>query len=164
MSIATTGTAVPRKWPRGRVLLALLAVSAALNLFFIAGAVWTRVHAPPAAASFDQRFQRIGDELNLDPQQRIAFDRYTAAMRLRRENMRRQIAPLFDAARQEIGKPQADADQIFRLLDEAAQKRREFQREAIVQTLDFLAVLSPTQRSQFVAIVRERRAAHLDSR
>jgi len=53
--------------------------------------------------------------------------------------------------------------QIMRLFDEAAEKRREFQRETAAQTLDFLAILSPAQRSKFVAIARERRAPWLRS-
>ena len=76
----------------------------------------------------------------------------------------KQVAPLFGAAWEEIGKPQADAAQVMRLFDEAGEKRREFQREAIGQTLAFLAILSPAQRAKFVAIAQERwtrgRASH----
>jgi hypothetical protein len=71
--------------------------------------------------------------------------------------MHEQVAPLIGAAWEEIAKPQADAAEVMRLFDEAAEKRREFQREATSQTLDFLASLSPAQRSKFVAVARERR-------
>lgn len=161
MSLSTAGTAVGRNWQRTRVLLALLAISAALNLFFIGGALWTRLHPLPAAQSFDDRFQAMADQLALDPQQRAAFDRFAAAMRLHRQEMRRQVAPLMDAARQEMGKPQADPKQVFALLDQVSAKRHEFQHDAVAQTLAFLATLSPDQRSKFVAITRERwPAAH----
>jgi Spy/CpxP family protein refolding chaperone len=96
-------------------------------------------------------------QLDLDPQQRIAFNAYAAAMRARTEKMHEQVAPLIGAAWEEIAKPQADAAQIMRLFDEAAERRREFQREASAQTLDLLAILTPAQRSKFVEIVRERR-------
>src|SRR5712692_7358797 len=96
-------------------------------------------------------------ELNLEPQQRAGFDAYVAAMRTRTEKMREQAGPLINAAWEEVAKPQADAAQVMRLFDEATEKRREFQREATARTLDFLAILTPAQRSKFVAIAQERR-------
>ncbi len=47
------------------------------------------------------------------------------------------------------------------LFDEAAEKRRAFQRDTTAATLKFLATLSPEQRSKFVTLVRERRALWL---
>lgn len=162
MSVAAAGGRSATGRPRSRLVLTLLALSVALNLFFIAGAVWTRLHAradwPPSA---EQRFQQMAAQLDLDATQRAGFDRYVAAMRARTGNMRGQVAPLIGAAWEEIGKPQADAAQIMRLFDEAADKRRGFQREAMAQTLAFLAVLSPAQRAKFVAIARERRDSWL---
>ena len=104
-------------------------------------------------------------ELDLNPQQRIGFDRYFA----------RDARPHRDDARAE---PPADRQQpgtrspsrtptsakITRRFDEAAEKRRRFQHEATAQTLDFLAILSPEQRAKFVAIARERRAPWLRQR
>ena len=158
MSMAAAGTTAPMSRPRRRLLLTLLALSIALNLFFVGGAAWSRLHARSEWPSPEQRYQQMAAELDLDSQQRIGFDRYVAAMRARAQNMREQVAPLIGAAWQEIGKPQADPAQVMRLFDEAAEKRREFQREATAQTLAFLAVLSPPQRSKFVAIAHDRRA------
>ena len=151
----------PTGWLSRRALVILLVVSAVLNLCFVAGAVWTRWHAPARWASAEQRYQKMAGDLDLDAQQRIGFDRYVAAMRARTDKMRQQVAPLIGTAWEEIAKPQADAVQVMRLFDEAAEKRREFQREASAQTLAFLAVLSPAQRSKFVAMARERRAPGL---
>jgi Spy/CpxP family protein refolding chaperone len=80
-------------------------------------------------------------------------------MRTRTEKMRQQVAPLIGSAWEEVAKPQADEAQVMRLFDEAALKRREFQREASAETLKFLTLLTPAQRSKFVAIARERRAS-----
>ena len=154
MSGAAVDAAAPSKQSRPRLLLALLALSIALNLFFIAGAAWFRLHGPARWQNSEQRYQRMAAELDLDAQQRIAFDRYVAAMRARTANMQLQMAPLIDSAWAEIAQPQADAVDIMRLFDEAAGKRREYQREAITQTLAFLAVLSPEQRTKFSAIAR----------
>jgi Spy/CpxP family protein refolding chaperone len=151
----------PTGWLGRRMLVILLIVSALLNFCFLAGAAWTRWHASARWASAEQRYQEMARELDLDPKQRIGFDSYVAAMRAHTEKMHRQVAPLIGSAWEEIAKPQADAARIMRLFDEAAEKRREFQREASAQTLDFLAILSPAQRSEFVAVARERRAPWL---
>ena len=162
MSTAEAGSAgqagAPTGWPGRRVLVVLLILSAILNLCFIAGAAWTRLHEPARSGDLEQRYQRMAAELNLEPQQRAGFDAYVAAMRTRTEKMREQVGPLINAAWEEIGKPQADVAQVMRLFDDAAQKRREFQRETTARTLDFLAILTPAQRTKFVAIAHERRA------
>ena len=78
----------------------------------------------------EQRYQQMAGELDLTPGQRTGFDAYVAAMRTRTGKMRQQVAPLIGSAWEEIAKPQADGAQVMRLFDEAAEKRREFQREA----------------------------------
>ena len=158
MSMATAGQpGAPAGWRGRRVLVILLVVSVVLNLCFIAGAAWTRWHAPARWADTEQRYQRMAGELDLTPEQRTGFDAYVAAMRTRTAKMRQQVAPLIGSAWEEIAKPKADEAQVMRLFDEAAEKRREFQREASAETLKLLAILSPAQRNKFVAIARERR-------
>jgi len=164
VSDAASGTTAPRGRPRRRLLITLLVVSALLNLCFIAGASWTHWYAPTPGAIQEERYQRMGAELDLDAKQRQAFDAYVAAMRSNTEKMRQQVGPLFGAAWREIGKPEADSAQVLRLFDEAAEKRRGLQRDMAAQTLEFLATLSPAQRSKFVAIVRERRSSWLRPR
>lgn len=164
MSAATAGPSAASGWPRRRLLLALLVISAVLNLCFVAGAVWTRLHAPAGWPSPEQRYQQMAAELDLNPQQRIGFDRYVAAMRAHTEKMHQQIRPLIGSTWDEIAKPDADVGQITGRFDEASEKWRQFQHEATIQTVDFLSILSPEQRSKFVAIARERRAPWLRSR
>ena len=157
MSTAAAGTTASPGRPDRRVLVILLILSLLLNVCFLAGAAWTWLHPPARWGDLEQRYQRMATELNLEPQQRTGFDAYVAAMRNRTEKMREQVTPLFNAAWEEIAKPQAEAAQVMRLFDEATEKRREFQREATARTIDFLAILSPAQRSKFVAIAHERR-------
>ena len=158
MSAATAGPTPATGWPRRRLLLGLLVVSVMLNLFFVAGAGWSRWHAQAHWPGPEQRYRQMAAQLDLDPQQRIGFDAYVAAMRAHTDKMHDQVAPLIGSAWEEIAKPQADVAQVMRLFDQAADKRREFQREATARTLDLLAILSPAQRSKFVALARERRA------
>ena len=153
MSATAAGTTRLGRPPQ-RLVLMLLALSVALNLFFVGGALWIRLH-PHAVLSFqERRFQRMASELDLAPQQHVGFDRYVAAMRARTARMHQQLAPLFGAAWEEMAKPQANEAQVMQLFDEASSKRREFQREATSQTLTFLATLSPAQRTKFLSIVQ----------
>jgi Spy/CpxP family protein refolding chaperone len=154
-----TPPGTPTGWLSRRVLIVLLAISVVLNLCFVAGAAWSWWRAPVRWVSMEQRYQQMAGELDLTPQQKTGFDAYVAAMRARTEKMRQQVGQLMGSAWDEIAKPQADEAQVMRLFDEAGEKRREFQREAGTQTLKFLAVLTPEQRSKFVAIARERRGS-----
>jgi Spy/CpxP family protein refolding chaperone len=159
MSAMTAHPSAPTGWARRRWLTALLIISVALNLFFMAGAAWTQLHRPAAMSGFEPHYEQMAARLKLDPQQKIGFHKYVAAMRARTDKMREQVEPVISAAWGEIAKPHADVSQVMQLFDDASEKRRAFQREAAVQTLDFLSILSPAQRDAFVQIARERRAA-----
>jgi len=158
VTTATAGRTVSRGWRTQRLMLVLLVVSLALNLCFIAGAVWTRMRAPPTAA---ERFQQMGNELNLNAEQRERFQNYVRTMRTRSQSMREETEPLIAAAWADAAKPQPDEPKIARAFDQAADKRRAFQRDSTNDTLAFLATLSPEQRAKFVAIARERRGPWL---
>ena len=106
-----------------------------------------------------ERYQEIASELDLNAQQRAAFDQYIAAMRGRADQMRQDTEPLMGAAWDELAKPQPDEAKVTQLFDQAGDKRRGFQRDATVQTMALLATLSPAQRTKFVVLMRERRAA-----
>lgn len=159
MSILTAERAAADGRSRRGMLIAVLIVSAVLNVFFVAGAAWTRLHPPAEIAGMEPHYDQMANRLQLDAQQRAGFSKYVAAMRARTDKMREQIDPVINEAWAEVAKPQADVSQIMRLFDDAAEKRRAFQREAAVQTLDFLSILNPAQRATFVEIARERRSA-----
>ena len=156
MSTVTAGGGVSRGWPRQGLLAALLIVSAALNLFFVAGAAWTRWQPSVEATGTAEHYRQLASELDLDARQRAAFDRYVAAMRSRSASVHQQVRRLIGGVWNELEKPQADTKQLQRLLDEVAEKRRESVQEAMTQTLEFMSILSPTQRSKFVAASRDR--------
>jgi periplasmic protein CpxP/Spy len=156
--MASVATTVLSRWPHRRVLLAVLVVSLVLNVCFVAGVAWTRINTPPANV-YEAFFQRIPAELQLDDKQRTIFDRFTAASRGRYERMRQQVAPLFAGAWEEMAKPGAKTEEVTRQFAEVAGKRQEAQRDTVVETLEFLSVLSPDQRSKFVNLVRERRSS-----
>jgi Spy/CpxP family protein refolding chaperone len=158
MSVATaTGAGARRVTPR-RLWPALLAVSVALNLCFVAGAVWSRVNAPATAPSASDRFHRLGAKLDLTDEQRGAFQAYVAATMERTARQRREIDPLLDAAWAEVAKPQPDNSALIQRFDDVAARWRGFQHDAVNSTLALLAKLTPDQRAKFVADELERRA------
>jgi Spy/CpxP family protein refolding chaperone len=156
---AAASVAAGRGQRYSRLLIAVLVISLVLNLCFVAGAAWTRLHAPPGGRNLVERYQEIASELDLNAQQRAAFDQYIAAMRGRADQMLQDTEPLMGAAWDELAKPQPDEAKVTQLFDQAGDKRRGFQRDATVQTMALLATLSPAQRAKFVALMRERRAA-----
>lgn len=159
MSAAAAAPGAARRREHSRLLIAVLVISLVLNLCFIAATLWFRLHAPPAGRNLAERYQEIASQLDLDAQQRAAFDRYIAAMRSRADQMRQETDPLMAAGWDELAKPQPDEAKVTQLFEQAGEKRRGFQHDATAQTLALLATLSPEQRAKFVALMRERRAA-----
>ena len=94
---AAASVAAGRGQRYSRLLIAVLVISLVLNLCFVAGAVWTRLHAPPSVRNLVERYQEIASELDLNAQQRAAFDQYIAAMRGRADQMRQDTDPLMGA-------------------------------------------------------------------
>ena len=133
-----------------------LALSLALNLFFVIGAMWIRIHAPAPMPSAEDRLAQMAGELNLDPQQRQAFAQYSQTMRRLLESMHKQVQPLVASAWSEVGKPQAEQARVMQLFDRADQQRRIFVQDITTTTLSFLATLSPEQRAQFVKLAHQR--------
>ena len=152
----TLASATARGTARHPLLWVALALSLALNLCFVAGAVWIRVQAPALPASPAERLQRIGTELQLDPKQRQAFVRYTEDLRTHMQQMHEKVEPLMSAAWAELAKPDPDQATAARLFDEAGQTRRGLQRELLAPTLAFLSTLSPEQRAKFVELFHRR--------
>ena len=153
MSIAS---AAARGGVRSHLLWLILTLSLALNLFFMAGALWVRFNGPPVPMNAEERLQRIGAQLGLDPQQTEAFEQYSQAIRTRMQAMHKAVGPLMHNAWAEVAKPDADEAKVVELFDEAGQTRRGFMRELAPVTLSFLAKLSPDQRAKFVELIQQR--------
>jgi Spy/CpxP family protein refolding chaperone len=140
-----------RQW-----LWVLLAASLALNLFFVAGALWIRFNEPFAPATPDERLQQMARELGLDPPQRQAFVQYAQTMREQLAHMRESVRPLIGEAWSEVAKPQSDEGRVMQLLDRVAAERRGFQQKLTTMTHAFLAQLTPEQRAKFIVLARQR--------
>ena len=158
MSVTFAGAARGRGMPRQRLLIAVLAISLALNVCVIAGAVWNRVNLPETQGA-TERFRNLETSLNLNGQQRMAFEAYIATARARNVQLRQDIEPLLDAAWAELGKDQPDEAVVLQRFGDASTRWRASQRETVEATLALLATLNPDQRAKFIAAERERRAS-----
>ena len=152
----TAASVALRPGSRRHLFWVILVLSLALNLCFIAGALWIRVQGPPLPMTPEQRLQQIEPQLALDPQQKAAFDEYARTVRSRVQSMHEAIEPQVANAWSELAKPDADQAKIMQLFDQAGEQRRAFRPELVTATFTFLAKLTPEQRAKFVELARQR--------
>lgn len=131
-----------------------VALSLALNVFFVGGALWTRLHAPPPLTR-EERLDQMSAALALDTQQRQALAQYSQTMHSWLEEMRNKSQPLIRAAWSEVSNPQADDTKVMQLLDEATQIRRAYLGKVTAATIVFLKTLSPEQRAEFIKVAHQ---------
>lgn len=153
MSVASIAA---RSSARHHLLWVVLALSLALNLCFVGGALWVRLHEPAPPGNAEERLRQIEPQLSLNSQQAQEFRRYAQTVRGRITAMHDAVEPLIGNAWSELAKANVDEARVVQLFDEAAQQRRAFRRELTTTTLSFLATLSPEQRAKFVELARQR--------
>ena len=127
----------------------LLAVSVALNVFFVGGHVYARRMAesqvePEAAGPAHPAFARLG----LTPEQRENLMKLRGKARERTKANRPIDRELGLALLDELMKPSRDAQAVDALLRQLAERRAAHVRPAIEELAGFLATLSPEQRAR----------------
>lgn len=142
---------------RNRLVWVALALSITLNIFVIAGLVWSQA-ASPRPTNFAERLVEAGAGLNLSPAQRDAFNQFAETIQHRTKDMRDANVPLFRHIWDELAKAQPDQTTINQLVDEASENRHTYQRDVTTALSGFLASLSSDQRAQFVDGVRHQMA------
>jgi uncharacterized membrane protein len=143
------------KWSRG--LIIALALSLTLNVFFIGGAVLSRVRFHgyfERRAGPIQRFEHIGHEMNLSGAQLMALHQMVVNMRERRRAMFQANRPIFDSIWDQLAKPQPNDQAIEALIGRADTNHVAFQKDATAAVESFLATLSPEQRAQFTDLAK----------
>ncbi len=140
---------------RRRWLIVVVAVSVALNMFFI-GAIAGHMHGrhphPPPPGQFGQheRFERIAADLGLNDAQKAAFQQFQTVMRQHGTAMRAAIT----AAWAKIADPATKPDEFPALLDGMVKSRTDFQQDLAGAMGKFLASLTPAQRAEFIEEAR----------
>ena len=143
---------------RGRFVLIAFALSLTLNIFFVAGLIWTRTmdHPTPPALVAVERFEKIAKDLNLAGDQLAAFQQFDQAFRDRQRQLREQNRPIADAVWNELAQAQPDPAKVAGLIDQATENRRAAQKDDTAALMTFLATLSPDQRTQFTTLAQQR--------
>jgi uncharacterized membrane protein len=141
---------------RVRLPWILLALSLALNIFFIGGAVWIKVTHHPPGMTLPQRVERISRELSLEPAQRTALEQFLRTVRQRGTRLRDANLPLIEEAWREMANPNPDTAVVDKAFAEVAENRRSFQQASLEALRGFLATLTPEQRTRFIELVRTR--------
>ncbi len=133
-----------------------LSLSLLLNVFFIGGAFWARMHMPHPLMPPAQRIEEAARQLELTPDQRIAFDRFIRTLRMRSRHLRELNEELFADTWAEYAKAQPDPAVIEHAIDELGKNRRAYQLELSQALRTFLATLTDEQRTRFVEHARNR--------
>lgn len=141
-----------RSGARRRILWLSLAVSLALNAFFIGMLIWwlttERMLTP------EQRFEQVARELNLSADQRNSFGQFADEVRQGTRQLRDANGPLLKRVWEEMGKAQPDQALVGQLVDQATEHRREYQKQMTAALSRFLSGLSPEQRARFVDLAQ----------
>lgn len=144
---------------RARLPWILLAVSVALNIFFLGGAFWVRMHHGPhgePGGDPERRISAISKELSLNETQRGALERFVRSARQGGRQLREKNEPVIQQSWRELAKDNPDDAVIERGFAEATANRQAYQMEVSRSMRQFLATLSPDQREKFLATLQER--------
>jgi len=153
MTAAVDAGAQPRT--RGWTLRILLALSVTLNVFFVAGLLWSMFAAEPIGPPA-MRFVAIGHRLDLSPQQRAALDAFGATAHRHAGDLRTANGPLMRQIWDEMAKPDPDQPAIDKLAEQMNQNRLAYQKQMSASLAAFLKTLSPEQRARFVDLAAQR--------
>jgi uncharacterized membrane protein len=148
-SIAESGQ---RTGWRARLVWIALALSLTLNVFFIGGLVWVKL-SHPLMPPFE-RMQRLGQSLDLNDDQRRAFEQFVRVIRLRGRYVRDSNQPLLEQIWTELAKPTPDEAAVAKLGAQINDNRQAFQKEASTALVNFVKTLSPEQRAKLAGIAR----------
>lgn len=138
---------------RARLVWIALALSLTLNVFFIGGLLWVKLSMHPPLLPIE-RMERLGRNLNLNDDQRLAFEQFVRVVRLRGRFARETNQPLLERIWTEMAKPTPNDEVVQRLGAEINQNRMAFQKEASAALLSFVKTLSPEQRAKLAEIAR----------
>jgi uncharacterized membrane protein len=144
-------TSPPR--PKGRLVKVALALSLALNVCFVGGLLYSKFVRPTPPLIM------LGRELNLEPDQRKAFQSFVQVVRSKGAALRDTNLALGRQIWDELSQPKPDAQKLGTLFTEIANNRRDYQMAVGTALLPFLETLSIEQRQHFIEIGKRRQDA-----
>jgi Spy/CpxP family protein refolding chaperone len=150
-SLAEAGRGAGR---RGRLVWIALALSLTLNICFVGGALWLRMHAAPGMLPPAERFRQLGEQLDLDKTQQAAFEQFLRTMRQNSHAFRESNEPVSTQIWSELAKPDPEQAAINQLIDKATENRRTYQKETSQALGSFMQSLTPEQRARLGELAR----------
>lgn len=134
----------------------LLALSVALNAFFIGGHVYTRSLSHRLDGPAEARTSALVKKLELNDQQRTAFRDSRRAVGTKLRELRGDARPHVNKLWDEMTKAEPDEATIDGELKAIGDMRLGFERSALASTRVFMKSLTPDQRREFAEFARER--------
>jgi uncharacterized membrane protein len=152
MTVPAEGATSPPR-PKGRLVKVALALSLVLNVFFVGGLLYGKFvrPTPPLIA--------LGKELNLEPDQRRAFQSFVQSVRTKGAILRETNLALSRQIWDELSQPKPEAQKLSKLFTEIANNRRDYQAAVGAALLPFLETLNVDQRQRFIEIGKRRQDA-----
>jgi uncharacterized membrane protein len=150
MTAPTEGAASPPRRSWGRLVKVALALSLALNVFFIGGLLYSKFVTPTPP------LMQLGRELNLEPDQRKAFQAFLQVVWRKGAALRDANLATGRKIWDELSQPKPDAQKLSEDFAEIANNRRDYQTAVATALLPFLETLSAEQRRRFIEISKER--------
>jgi Spy/CpxP family protein refolding chaperone len=133
----------------------LLALSVALNIFFVGGFFWSHQHAMGWARGPEARMERLADRLDLAPPQREELKRLAATMRERGCAAFRDREPAMRELMDMVLADSPDRVAIEARLRAMGEQRIQGMIEMLDTALPFLGSLTPEQRGELGELMRE---------
>ncbi len=152
MTAPAEGVTSPTR-PKGRLVKVALALSLVLNVFFVGGLLYSKFVRPTPPLIV------LGKELNLDPDQRKAFQSFVQVVRRKGRDLRETNLGLGQQIWDELSQPKPDAQKLTSLFTAVANNRHEYQNAVSAALLPFLETLNVEQRQRFVEIGKRRQDA-----
>jgi len=129
-----------------------LALSLALNVFFIGGLLYSKFVRPTPPLI------QLGRELNLEPDQRKAFQSFLKVVWSKGAALRDDNLKIGQQIWDELSQAKPDAQKLSALFAQVANNRRDYQTAVATALLPFLETLSLEQRERFIEISKRRQA------
>lgn len=133
----------------------LLALSVALNAFFVGGHLYTRSHWHHSRG-YEERTSALAKRLDLDDQQRTAFRESRRSLGPKFRELRKEARPHVDKLWDEMAKPTPDQAVIDAEIKALNDMRLQFDREALASASNFMKTLKLEQRKAFADYARKR--------
>lgn len=141
---------------RGRLPWLLFVLSLALNLFVVAGVLYSG-NPWSGAPSPDQPFETVVERLGLDGPQRDQLAQIRERAIAGRAAMRAQGGRLSEVLVTTLEAPAFERAAFLTQMGERGARRYDFFADTMADLHGFLAALSPEQKATFLELARERR-------